>query len=360
MMFLACLLPPAMNCQLLCVRWLHDSRALSWKSRLDCSFCASFMTLPTPTPKDASPSVALACRLLPESAVWTIGDGAQLVGNTAGGTAAGPGGALLVSTLGGCDWEGRPSLPRSAWQLSLRNATVQGNRAGGGGGAVAVRGPSGTDASGWPLRHVAVWAERSTFVGNSAERTVAITSDVWSSMGGALLMWVTHELPSATTNSTLGSSVPDLSFVACRLSLGQGSVVRGNTADSHGGAAALGGCSLQAEAAQLADNTAGGGGGAVAVLPSREASLLNLRLSLTQTLLQDGTLTGRSMARVQHARGSSFSGLSWAVECVLDCTRHISAVTPNQLVPRCALAGVTTVCPTAPGYTALKGTRIQL
>ncbi len=246
-------------------------------------------------PKDASPSVALACRLLPESAAWTIDEGALLMGNTAGGSAAGTGGALLVSTLGGCDREGRPSLPRSAWQLSLRNATVQGNRAGGGGGAVAVRGPSGPDASGWPLRHVAVWAERSSIVGNNAKKTVGITSEVWSSMGGALLMWVSHEQSSAAlpaTNSTLGPSVPNLGFAACRLSLGPGSVVRGNTAGSHGGAVALGGCSLLAEAAQLADNTAGGGGGAVALLPSGEASLPNLSLSLTETLLQDGTLTG--------------------------------------------------------------------
>lgn len=276
--------------------------------------------------------MALACRLLPESATWAVDQGAVLMGNMAGGTAAGMGGALLVSTLGRCNHAGQPLLPLSSWRLALRDAAAHDNYAAGGGGAVAVRGPSGPDASGWPLRHVAVSVERSSVVGNSAQRAVGTTSEGWSSMGGALLLWASHDRAAILTagsprvNNTPAPGAAALvgSAAACSLSVEQGSVIRGNTAGSHGGAVALGGCSLQAEAAQFTENTAGSGGGAVAALSSSEASLPNLRLSLPEPVLQDGTLSGewsgyRYSTHGHDWRLASYGTFGWPVECVLAC-----------------------------------------
>ncbi len=235
--------------------------------------------------QDASSSMALACRLMPTFSSWTIEDGATVVGNTAGGSMTGMGGALLVSTLGRCDEHGRPQPRLSSWRLALDGTAVTDNTADGAGGAVAVRGPSGPDANGWPRRNVAVLAKRCSVTGNSALRPAGLGSDGSSGMGGAFLMWgVQQRAMSAapnTTITTLDPSAGALGPAACRLFLGQGSVVRGNAASSHGGAAALGGCSLRADAVEFVNNTAGGGGGAVAVLPSSEVSLPNLRQSLT-------------------------------------------------------------------------------
>lgn len=93
----------------------HSIDPASWYAcNRSCSAYLQILLVILSTTQDTTSAVALACRLLPESATWTIDDGAVLVGNTAGGSAAGLGGALLVSTLGRCDQEGRPTLPLSA------------------------------------------------------------------------------------------------------------------------------------------------------------------------------------------------------------------------------------------------------
>ncbi len=249
--------------------------------------------------------MAWTCRLLPSSSSWLLGGGSTVAGNTAGGPSTGMGGAFLVAILGRCNAEGRPRVPLFSRHIALAGIALQENRAGGGGGAVAVRGPSGLEAAGWPVGHVSVALEQCDVRGNSAGRLAAVAAEDWSSLGGAVLMWgQQQQQPSVLApgvgaiggNATAAAVGGEAALVApvCRLSLGQGSVVQGNTASGHGGAAALGGCSLHAGGATLGSNTAGGGGGAAAVLPSGEAALPNVKLTVSEAVLRDGTLSGES------------------------------------------------------------------
>ncbi len=255
--------------------------------------------------QDSSTSLAWSCRLLPSSSSWLLGGGSTVAGNTAGGPSTGMGGAFLVAMLGSCDAEGRPRMPLFSRHIALTGIALQENRAGGGGGAVAVRGPSGSEAAGWPVGHVSMAMEQCEVRGNSAGRLAAVAAEDWSSLGGAVLMWGQQQqqpsvlAPGVGTiggNATAAAVGGDAALVApvCRVSLGQGSLVQGNTASGHGGAAALGGCSLHAGGATLGSNTAGGGGGAAAVLPSGEATLPNVKLTVSEAVLRDGTLSGES------------------------------------------------------------------
>lgn len=246
--------------------------------------------------------MSYACRQLGPSSSWTLGSGSLVVGNTAGGSASGMGGALLAATLGSCDPEGRPQLQPSIRRLVFQDTALQDNRAGGGGGALAVRGLYGPEAAGWPVGHVAVSVAHCSITGNTAGRLTAVApDDRSSSVGGAVLAWAPQPRPPASvlartpaggnaTGSAAGAEVP-----ACHVSLSQGSVVEGNAASGDGGAVALGGCRLVAEGVRFSSNTAGGGGGAAAVLPLQATSTPNVRIAIAEPVLQDGTLSGKAL-----------------------------------------------------------------
>ncbi len=252
--------------------------------------------------------MSLACRLLPSTAEWRIDGGSWVTGNVAGGGTVGGGGALLLATMGRCDEQGRPLRP-SALRLTLGNATFEGNRAGaGGGGAIAVRGPMGPGAAGLPVRDVEVVAEGTALLGNTAE---GAASSLPGGGGGAALMWVpspaklSSPVPAADGAVALAAlegngGGTDTWQPQCRVLLGTGTVVQGNTAAGSGGAVALVGCGLGAVGAQLEGNRAGGAGGAVALLPGVPlgaaprgfAAPGDLLFRANPTGRQDNTLTG--------------------------------------------------------------------
>ncbi len=197
--------------------------------------------------------------------VWSVED-SLVSGNTAAG---GHGGGLLLALGFTCfsdpyTWDWFRRQPEAC--VSVRNSHFEGNVAAGGGGALAVHNPHLVVSTnvGQRTAPARVLVLNSTFLSNRAGRdssTDVVQTTVrtpQAGMGGALYLHV----PPAWRAKTHGWWTEN-----CVLTVGEGSVFRGNSASDMGGAVALVWCAARlGGGVRVEGNSAGSSGGGVALL----------------------------------------------------------------------------------------------
>lgn len=199
------------------------------------------------------------------SYTWTLGPGARLVDNQAGG---GDGGAIALSVGLVCTNPDASLARHASLQLSILGSELSGNTAYGAGGALAVQNPFDASVISYSIdqQQIAVQISSTVLSGNRAGRRRGGTAfeSTGSGLGGAVYM----RAPPAVPWDSSGGAGADLNGAnaSCTARVYDNSSFVDNTASDFGGGLALLWCSVDVRSSRFVGNRAAASGGAMAVV----------------------------------------------------------------------------------------------